>query len=37
MRWSQISTVEELEDLVGLPAERAANKVRPVLHDLDRE
>lgn len=37
MRWSQISTVEELEDLVGLPAERAANKVRPALHDLDRK
>lgn len=37
MRWSEISTVEELEELVGLPAERAANKVRPALHDLDRE
>ncbi len=36
MTWSEISTIAALEELVGRPTERAANKTRPVLHDLDR-
>ncbi len=37
MTWSEITTIAELEGLVGLPTERVASKARLVLHDLDRE
>lgn len=37
MTWSEISTVEALEALVGQPTPRAANKARPRLHPLDRQ
>ena len=35
--WTEISTLEELVDLVGTPQERAATKGRPALLDIDRE
>jgi PPOX class probable FMN-dependent enzyme len=35
--WTEISTLEELVDLVGTPHERAATKGRPALLDIDRE
>lgn len=34
--FAEITTVEELTALVGVPVPRVANKVRPRLHDLDR-
>lgn len=34
--WTEISTLEELVDLVGVPQERAATKGRPALLDIDR-
>lgn len=37
MAWQEITTVDELVDLVGEPSARAATKVRPVLHALDRD
>jgi PPOX class probable FMN-dependent enzyme len=37
MPWSEITTLEALVDVVGEPGPRAANKVRDVLHELDRE
>ena len=37
MSWAEIRTVDELVRLVGVPGSRAANKVRPALHDLDRQ
>lgn len=37
MTWSEITTVAALEERVGRPTERVANKTRPVLHDLDRQ
>lgn len=37
MTWSEIETLDELVALVGEPGERAANKARPALHDLDRD
>ena len=37
MTWPEITTVEELVELVGVPLPRVANKVRPSLHDLDRQ
>ena len=37
MNWTEISTVTELEEIVGVPAHRAAAKVRAALHPLDRE
>lgn len=36
-RPAQISTVEELTALVGEPLQRVRDKVRPALHELDRE
>jgi predicted pyridoxine 5'-phosphate oxidase superfamily flavin-nucleotide-binding protein len=33
----QITTVDELVALVGVPLPRVANKVRPTLHELDRQ
>ena len=36
MTWSEIHTLDELVAVVGEPGARAANKVRPVLHELDR-
>jgi PPOX class probable FMN-dependent enzyme len=33
----QITTVEELVDIVGVPLPQAANKTRRTLHDLDRQ
>ena len=33
----QIRTVDELVALVGVPLPRVANKVRPTLHELDRQ
>jgi hypothetical protein len=35
--WTEISTLEELVDLVGVPHERAATKGRPALLDIDRQ
>ncbi|MFE6507709.1 pyridoxamine 5'-phosphate oxidase family protein [Nocardioides sp. NPDC057767] len=35
--WTEISTPEELVDLVGTPHERAVTKGRPALLDIDRE
>lgn len=37
MTWSEITTLDELTDLVGEPKARARNKVRTELHDLDRQ
>jgi len=34
--WTEISTLDDLVALVGLPNERAANKARPALLDVDR-
>lgn len=31
-----MTTADRLEEIVGAPNERAANKARPVLHELDR-
>ena len=36
MTWTEISTLDDLVALVGLPNERAANKARPALLDVDR-
>lgn len=36
MAWQQITTLDELVDLVGEPSTRAAHKVRTALHPLDR-
>ena len=35
--WTELTTLEELVELLGEPAERAANKSRPALLDIDRE
>jgi uncharacterized protein len=35
--WTQITDLEALVDLVGVPIDRVRDKVRPVLHELDRE
>ena len=35
--WSTVDTAQELRDMVGEPAERAVRKVRPALHELDRQ
>ncbi|HEY9354434.1 MAG TPA: pyridoxamine 5'-phosphate oxidase family protein [Nocardioides sp.] len=35
--WTEISTLEELVDVVGVPQERAATKGRPALLDIDRQ
>ena len=35
--WTEISTIEELVDLVGVPHERAVTKGRPALLDIDRQ
>jgi uncharacterized protein len=37
MAETPISTVNQLEELVGLPLPRVANKARRTLHELDRE
>lgn len=37
MSWAEITSVEELEQIVGVPAYRAAAKVRKALLPLDRE
>lgn len=37
MGWAEITSVEELEQIVGVPAYRAAAKVRKALLPLDRE
>ena len=34
--WAEITTVAELEAVVGLPGDRAASKERPTLTDIDR-
>ena len=34
--WTTIDSVDDLVDLLGLPGERAANKGRPALLDVDR-
>ena len=36
-RGTPITTVQELEDVVGVPHQRAVEKVRRVLHPMDRE
>jgi PPOX class probable FMN-dependent enzyme len=35
--WTEITDVEALVDLVGVPIQRVRDKVRPALHDLDRQ
>lgn len=37
MTWNEISSTDQLEQLIGLPSYRAANKVRTALHPLDRD
>ena len=37
MTWSELTTVEQLEELVGRPTYRAANKVRAALLPIDRD
>ena len=37
MSWTEVTTVDELTELVGEPNARARNKVRTALHDLDRQ
>jgi hypothetical protein len=37
MSWREISTLEELVEVVGVPVPKVANKVRPALHQLDRD
>jgi PPOX class probable FMN-dependent enzyme len=37
MTWSEISSVAELEALIGTPSPAAVRKQRPALHQLDRE
>jgi PPOX class probable FMN-dependent enzyme len=37
MTWTDITTIEQLEGLIGRPAYRAANKVRAALLPIDRE
>ncbi len=37
MTWTEIATLEELVDLVGVPLPRVAAKARVALHDLDRQ
>jgi PPOX class probable FMN-dependent enzyme len=37
MEWAQITTAEDLVELIGRPIERVANKARRALHDLDRD
>lgn len=37
MEFTEITTAEDLTALVGTPTETVAHKVRPRLHDLDRE
>ncbi|WP_152364432.1 pyridoxamine 5'-phosphate oxidase family protein [Microlunatus speluncae] len=34
--WTEITDVEQLEDLIGTPLQRVRDKVRPALHELDR-
>jgi uncharacterized protein len=36
MEWQEITTLDDLVRLVGVPVPRVAHKVRQVLHDLDR-
>ncbi len=33
----QITSIDELVELIGVPLARVANKARPALHELDRE
>jgi uncharacterized protein len=35
--WTEVTRVEDLEQLVGVPTARVRDKVRPALHALDRE
>ncbi|MEI5676562.1 MULTISPECIES: MSMEG_1061 family FMN-dependent PPOX-type flavoprotein [unclassified Nocardioides] len=35
--WTEITTVDELVTLLGLPTERARDKARPALLDVDRD
>jgi hypothetical protein len=35
MAEQQITTVDELVELIGVPLHRVANKVRSTLHELD--
>lgn len=37
MAWSEITTLDALVDLIGVPLPRVANKARPTLHELDRQ
>ncbi|CAN5259932.1 pyridoxamine 5'-phosphate oxidase family protein [soil metagenome] len=37
MTWTELTTHEALVDLLGEPGERAANKSRPALLDVDRD
>jgi hypothetical protein len=37
MEFTEITSVEELADVVGVPERHTANKVRPSLHELDRQ
>ena len=35
--WPEITTVDELVALIGVPLPRVANKARTALHELDRQ
>jgi PPOX class probable FMN-dependent enzyme len=37
MGWSEVTSVDELVALVGEPVPRVRDKIRPALHDLDRQ
>lgn len=37
MAWTEITDVEQLENLIGVPLPRTRDKARPALHDLDRQ
>ena len=37
MNWTEIATVDQLIDLIGEPLPRVRDKVRPSLHELDRD
>jgi len=37
VNWTEIRDIDHLEQLIGTPGYRAANKVRPALHPLDRD
>lgn len=35
--WTEITSLAELRDVIGIPTDRVLHKVRPMLHELDRQ